>query len=115
MPNHDIQEAVWNVLCAEHRGKDRAISGRDLAVKMGTTYGMVRRAIRSLRDHKGKPIAAFSIAQDGGYYVMTDPDDFLKCYRMMRRQGIGTLRNARRMLRAAQEQVYGQGNLFRVN
>lgn len=96
----------WEILRV-YRGKDNAVTGKQIAEWTELEYDFIRSVISHLvNDHH------FLIASNSkGYYVPETAEEIFEATRSLRRRGISILVRAARLQRTSVEEVFHQGVL----
>jgi len=97
-----IFEIIWPC-----RGKDSAVTGRQIAEWTGLEYDFIRSVISHLvNDHN------YLIASGGrGYFVPETAEEIFEATRSLRRRGISILVRAARLQRTSLEDIFNQARM----
>ena len=94
--DHEVaKRAIAETLRNEHRGKDNAISSKELAEKTSVSASTVRDLIAEVRRDYGLPIGSAN-----GYFVVADVDELETQIDRQKRQAETSLQTARELAKA---------------
>jgi biotin operon repressor len=100
------EERIWEVIRL-HRGKDNAVTGKQIAEWTGLEYDFIRSVISHLVNDHGYLIASNS----RGYFIPETAEEIFEATRSLRRRGISILVRAARLQRTSLEEIFDQARM----
>jgi len=100
------EQRIWDVIQL-YRGKDNAVTGRQIAEWTGLEYDFIRSVISHLVNDHGYLIASNA----KGYYVPETAEEIFEATKSLRHRGISILVRAARLQRTSLEDIFHQAKM----
>lgn len=100
------EERIWEAIRL-YRGRDNAVTGKQIAEWTGLEYDFIRSVISHLVNDHNYLIASNS----KGYYVPETAEEIFEATKSLRRRGISILVRAARLQKTSLEDIFQQARM----